>query len=84
VKDVFILEILDKIDGEETFAHAALAVENEIETFSHIVHRVSKVQLWQCAGRVFSSARCHLVQGRQSQLAWRQPTACLAAGQPEI
>jgi len=33
VGDAFVLEVLDEIDGEETFADAAFAVENEVETF---------------------------------------------------
>src|ERR1019366_1070350 len=36
VGDVVIFEELDKIDGEETFADAALAVDDGIELFLHI------------------------------------------------
>jgi hypothetical protein len=33
VLDAFVLQVLDKIDGEETFADTAFAVEDEIEAF---------------------------------------------------
>jgi hypothetical protein len=35
VGDVLIFKILDEIDGEETFADAALAVDDGIELFLH-------------------------------------------------
>src|SRR5208282_6692304 len=34
--DVFVLEVLDEVDGKETFADTALAVKNQIEAFIHI------------------------------------------------
>jgi hypothetical protein len=34
--DVLVLEVLDEIDGKETFADTALAVKNQIEAFGHI------------------------------------------------
>ena len=36
-----------------TSADTALAIEDEVESFNHIVHRVVAVQLWQCAAREF-------------------------------
>jgi hypothetical protein len=27
-RDIFVFEVLDEIDGEETFAHTALAIKN--------------------------------------------------------
>jgi len=37
VRELPVFEVLDEIDGEETFAHAALAVENEHDTLFHIL-----------------------------------------------
>ena len=33
VLDALVFQVLDKIDGEETFADTAFAVEDEVETF---------------------------------------------------
>jgi hypothetical protein len=30
-----VFEILNQVDGEETFAHAALGIQNEVNTFFH-------------------------------------------------
>jgi hypothetical protein len=35
--DVLVFEVLDEVDGKETFADTALAVKNQVEAFSHIV-----------------------------------------------
>ena len=37
VRELPVFEVLDEIDGEETFAHAALAVEDEDELLFHIL-----------------------------------------------
>jgi len=34
--DALVFQVMDKVDGEETFADTAFAVEDEIETF-HVV-----------------------------------------------
>src|SRR5437016_9612104 len=33
--DLVVFEVLDEVDGEEAFAHAAFAVEDEDESFFH-------------------------------------------------
>jgi len=38
--DVVVFEILDKINGKETFADASLAVDDSIELFLHIGFRL--------------------------------------------
>ena len=39
-----------------TFADTALAIEDEVESFNHIVLRVVAVQFWRCVVREFSPA----------------------------
>jgi hypothetical protein len=34
--DFFVFKVLDEVDGKETFADTALAIQNEVESFSHI------------------------------------------------
>jgi hypothetical protein len=48
VRDAFVLEELDEIDGEETFPHTAFAVEDEVETF-HVLAGLS-IRTWAMRG----------------------------------
>ena len=47
VRDALVFEELHEVVGEETFADAALAVENEVETF----HVLSGLSIRTCAIR---------------------------------
>ena len=47
MRDALVFEELNKIDGEETFADAAFAIEDEVETF----HVLSGLSILTCAMR---------------------------------
>jgi hypothetical protein len=48
---------LDEVDGKETFADTALAVEDEVESFNHIVSPGgSSSTLAMCGPRLFTGA----------------------------
>jgi hypothetical protein len=47
VRDAFVFEELNEVDGEETFADTAFAIEYEVETF----HVLSGLSIRTCAMR---------------------------------
>jgi hypothetical protein len=36
-RDIFVFEVLDEVDGEETFADTPLAIKDQIKAFGHII-----------------------------------------------